>query len=114
VSGPPVRGAGRGRTAIGEGFVVANVLAGISDSVWDNLGVLIGLVACGSIGYQILREWQNPGPSSVSIWFVVGFLVVYTFWCLYGIRFGRRGIWLPNGVAAILQVLFAAAILMKG
>lgn len=93
---------------------MARVLAAISDSVWDNLGVLIGLVACGTIGYQILREWQNPGPSSVSIWFVAGFLVVYTFWCLYGIRFGRRGIWLPNGVAAVLQLLFAAVILMKG
>jgi len=114
MSGPSVRETGLDGKARGEGICVAKVLAAISDSVWDNLGVLIGLVACGTIGYQILREWQNPGPSSVSIWFVVGFLVVYTFWCLYGIRFGRRGIWLPNGVAAVLQVLFAAAILMKG
>jgi hypothetical protein len=49
----------------------------------------------------------------VSIWFVVGFLFVYVFWFLYGMRFGRRGIWLPNAVAAILQVLFAVVVLTK-
>jgi hypothetical protein len=50
----------------------------------------------------------------VSIWFVVGFLFVYAFWFCYGVRFGRRGIWLPNAVASVLQVLFAAAILARG
>lgn len=93
---------------------MARGLAAISDRAWDNSGVLVGLVACGTIGYQVVREWRDPAPSSVSLWFVVGFFFVYSFWCLYGIRFGRRGIWLPNGVAAILQVIFAAAILMKG
>jgi hypothetical protein len=43
----------------------------------------------------------------------LGFLFVYLFWFLYGVRFGRRGIWLPNAVAAVLQILFAAAIVAK-
>jgi uncharacterized protein with PQ loop repeat len=86
----------------------------LSDQAWDNLGVLVGVLACGTIGYQVLHEWRTPGPSSVSIWFAVGFLFVYVFWLCYGIKFGRRGIWLPNAVAAVLQVLFAAAILAKG
>ena len=85
----------------------------ITDRAWDNLGVLVGCVACGTIGYPVLREWRTSGPSSVSIWFVVGFLCVYAFWFLYGIKFGRRGIWLPNAVAAILQVLFVAAVLSR-
>lgn len=89
-------------------------LAVISDRAWDNLGVLVGVLACGTIGYQVLHEWRTPVPSSVSIWFVAGFLLVYVFWFFYGIRFGRRGIWLPNAVAAILQVMFAAAVLAKG
>ena len=89
-------------------------LAAIPDRVWDNLGVLFGVLACGTIGYQVLHEWRTSVPSSVSIWFVVGFLLVYVFWFFYGIRFGRRGIWLPNAVAAVLQVLFAAAVLAKG
>ena len=89
-------------------------LRAISDRAWDNLGVLVGVVACGSIGYQVLHEWRTSAPSSVSIWFVLGFLLVYLFWFLYGVRFGRRGIWLPNAVAAVLQVVFAAAVLVKG
>ena len=89
-------------------------LRALSDRAWDNLGVLVGVVACGSIGYQVLHEWRTSAPSSVSIWFVLGFLLVYLFWFLYGVRFGRRGIWLPNAVAAALQVLFAAAVLAKG
>jgi uncharacterized protein with PQ loop repeat len=92
---------------------VANGLRAISDRTWDNLGVLIGCLACGTIGYQVLQEWRTSAPSSVSIWFVSGFLLVYLFWFLYGVRFGRRGIWLPNAVAAALQVLFAAVILSK-
>lgn len=89
-------------------------LRALSDRAWDNLGVLVGVVACGTIGYQVFHEWRTTAPSSVSIWFVVGFLFVYLFWFLYGVRFGRRGIWLPNAVAGFLQVLFAAAILAKG
>ena len=85
----------------------------ISDTAWDNLGVLVGCLACGTIGYQVLHEWRTTAPSSVSIWFVVGFLFVYAFWFMYGIRFGRRGIWLPNAVAGILQVMFALVILTK-
>jgi uncharacterized protein with PQ loop repeat len=88
-------------------------LRALSDRTWDNLGVLVGVLACGTIGYQVFHEWRTPAPSSVSIWFVAGFLFVYVFWLLYGVRFQRRGIWLPNAVAAVLQVLFAAAILAK-
>jgi hypothetical protein len=89
-------------------------LRALSDRAWDDLGVLVGVLACGTIGYQVWHEWRTPAPSSVSVWFALGFLFVYAFWFLYGVRFGRRGIWLPNAVAAVLQVLFAATILMKG
>ena len=93
---------------------MASGLRALSDRTWDNLGVLVGVLACGTIGYQVRHEWRTSAPSSVSIWFVAGFLFVYLFWFLYGVRFGRRGIWLPNAVAAVLQVLFAAAVLAKG
>ena len=97
-----------------EGVSMRSRLRALSDTTWDNLGVLVGVLACGTIGYQVWHEWRTPVPSSVSVWFVLGFLFVYAFWFLYGVRFGRRGIWLPNAVAAVLQVLFAATILMKG
>ena len=92
---------------------MARGLQAMSDTAWDNLGVLIGGLACATIGHQVLYEWRAQAPSSVSIWFVGGFLVIYLFWFLYGVRFNRRGIWLPNAIAAILQVLFAAVILTK-
>lgn len=93
---------------------MASGLRAISDRAWDNLGVLVGVLACGTIGYQVLHEWRTSGPSSVSIWFVIGFLFVYVFWFLYGVRFRRRGIWMSNAAAAILQILFLAAVLAKG
>lgn len=85
----------------------------VSDRAWDNLGVLFGIVAVATIGYQVLHEWQTPGASSVSIWFVLGFLVIYFFWFLYGVRFRRRGIWLPNAMAVVLYALFAAVVFTK-
>jgi uncharacterized protein with PQ loop repeat len=88
-------------------------LRALSDTAWENLGVFFGCVACVTIGHQILHEWRATTPSSVSIGFVAGFLVIYVFWFLYGLRFGRRGIWLPNAVAVILQVVFAVVILTK-
>jgi uncharacterized protein with PQ loop repeat len=93
---------------------MASGLRALSDKTWDNLGVLVGVLACGTIGYQVLHEWRSPASSSVSIWFVAGFLVVYVFWFFYGVRFGRRGIWLANALAAVLQILFAAVVLAKG
>jgi hypothetical protein len=89
-------------------------LRALSDKAWDNLGVLVGVLACGTIGYQVFHEWRVSAPSSVSVWFVLGFLLVYSFWFVYGVRVARRGIWLPNAVAAILQLLFAAVVLAKG
>lgn len=90
-----------------------NALHRVSDASWESLGILFGAVACATIGHQVLHEWRTPGPSSVSIWFVAGFLFIYLFWFLYGVRFRRRGIWLPNAMAAVLQVLFALVVLLK-
>ncbi|HSK10509.1 MAG TPA: hypothetical protein VK911_13100 [Vicinamibacterales bacterium] len=89
-------------------------LDAVSERAWDNLGILFGVVAAATIGHQVLHEWRTPGPSSVSIWFVAGFLGIYFFWLLYGIRFRRRGIWLPNAMAVVLYALFGAIVLAKG
>lgn len=85
----------------------------MSESTWDNLGILFGVLASLAIGHQILHEWSMPGPSTVSMWFVGGFFGVYLFWFLYGVRFKRRGIWLPNAMAAVLQLVLAVIVLAK-
>jgi len=88
-------------------------LESLSDKTWDNLGVMFGFIACSAIARQVVHEWRIPERSSVSLWFVVGFLLVYMFWFLYGLRFARRGIWLPNVIAAGLQIVFALIIVAK-
>jgi hypothetical protein len=85
----------------------------MSDTVWDNLGVGFGCLACAAIAHQVRQEWRTPPPSSVSLWFVGGFFFIYLFWFLYGVRFGRRGIWLPNAIAVVLQLVFAVILLAK-
>lgn len=88
-------------------------LAGISDRTWDNLGVVFGFIACSAIARQVVHEWRIPEQSSVSLWFVVGFLLVYLFWFLYGLRFARRGIWLPNAIASGLQIVLMVIVVGK-
>jgi hypothetical protein len=88
-------------------------LEGLSDKAWDNLGVLFGFIACSAIARQVVHEWRIPERSSVSLWFVVGFLLVYLFWFLYGLRFARRGIWLPNAIASGLQIVLMVIVVSK-
>ncbi len=78
------------------------------------MGVVVGLFACLTITHQIWHEWSIPGPSSVSLTFVGGFFLIYGFWFLYGLRFSRMGIWLPNSIAICLQLLFAGLVIAKG
>ena len=93
---------------------MANALDVISERAWERLGISFGAVACAAIGHQVLHEWRTPGPSSVSLWFVAGFFVIYFFWFLYGVRFRRLGIWLPNALASAMYLVFAAVVLAKG
>ena len=81
---------------------------------WERAGVAMGLLACASIASQLVHELSSPSPSSLSWPFLLGFAVVYAFWCLYGLRFRRPAIWLSNGIASVLQVLLTAAAVLKG
>ena len=89
-------------------------LDAISERAWERLGMAFGAVACVTIGHQVVHEWRMPGPSSVSVGFPAGFFVIYFFWFLYGVRFRRLGIWLPNALASAMQIVFAVVILWKG
>ena len=81
---------------------------------WERAGVAMGLLGCGSIASQLVHEISSPAPSSLSLPFLLGFAVIYAFWCLYGLRFRRPAIWLANGIASVLQLLLAAAAVFKG
>jgi hypothetical protein len=85
----------------------------VGDVHWERLGVAMGLLACVSIGFQVFHEFSSPRPSSLSWLFVLGFALIYSFWFLYGLRFRRLAIWLPNAVAVLLQLLLAAGVALK-
>jgi hypothetical protein len=86
----------------------------VGDAQWERAGVVMGLLACASIASQLVHELSSPTPSSLSWPFLLGFAIVYAFWCLYGLRFRRPAIWLSNGIASLLQLLLTAAVVLKG
>lgn len=79
----------------------------VRDAHWERVGVLMGLLACVSIGSQVAHELASRVPSSLSWPFLSGFAVAYGFWFLYGLRFRRVAIWLPNGLAMLMQLALA-------
>ncbi len=86
----------------------------VRDRHWERAGVAMGLLACAAIASQLIHEIVSPTPSSLSWPFLLGFAIAYAFWCLYGLRFRRPAIWLANGIAAALQLLLTAAVVLKG
>ena len=89
------------------------LLSGIPDRYFETVGLLFGFAALGLILVQIAAEITSRKPTSLSVTYVLGFFLVYSFWTLYGIRFGRLAMWLTNGIAAILQLLLLAIMLLK-
>jgi hypothetical protein len=93
--------------------VIERSLDRVGDAVWERFGVAMGLVACASIGSQLAHELSSSRPSTLSWWFLGGFTLGYGFWFLYGLRFRRLAIWLPNGIAVLLQLTLAATVALK-
>ena len=92
---------------------IGRALARIGDAHWERAGLAMGLLACLSIGSQLIHELSSRTASSLSWPFLLGFAFVYGFWFLYGLRFHRVAIWLSNGVAVILQLLLTALVVAR-
>ena len=93
--------------------IVAKWLSATSPKAWEATGTAFGLFACSAIVSQIYQEWRSSLPSSLSTYYLVGFAIIYLYWFAYGVRFGHVGVWLPNMVAALLQIVLAAMILWQ-
>jgi uncharacterized protein with PQ loop repeat len=85
----------------------------IPDNVFEVAGTIVGLSASMFIAIQIHSELSNDKPSTLSICYVCGFMVIFLFWTIYGVRFKRIAIWLTNGIATLLQVVLLAVTLFK-
>lgn len=81
-----------------------NFLNSISPAVFEAIGTLAGLAACTVLLIQIIKEYKNPEKSSMSMAFIVGWIFIYLFWELYGIRFNAIAMYITNAIAIVLQV----------
>ena len=90
------------------------VLARIPDRWFEISGICVGFIGWASIASQIVKELNTPGPSSLAVLNIVGFLIIFSFWLVYGLRFRRFAVWFPNVVAILLQATLLVILLGKG
>ena len=88
-------------------------LQNIPDKYFEIAGIGFGLLASVSIATQIHAEYTTETPSTVSVIYVLGFLIIFLFWTLYGFRFKRSALWITNGIAVLMQALLLLVILLK-
>jgi hypothetical protein len=85
----------------------------IPEKYYEIAGTGFGLLASVSIATQIYAEYSTDTPSTVSPLYLSGFLVIFMFWTIYGLRFKRAALWLTNGIAVVMQALLLLVILLK-
>ncbi len=62
---------------------------------------------------QMVKEWRDKKPSSLAVSYVIGWLFIFIFWLLYGIRFRAMALWLTNSIAVVLQAGLIFAVFRK-
>jgi hypothetical protein len=85
----------------------------IPEKYFEAAGTVFGLFASVAIGTQILAECRTDAPSTVSVLYAAGFLAIFLFWTLYGVRFRRVALWLTNGIAVAMQLLLLIVTVLK-
>lgn len=89
------------------------MLQRIPEKYFEMAGTVFGLIACFSIAAQVYKEFFTSTPSTISLVYSTGFLIIFLFWALYGIRFKRPALWLTNGLAVLIQSLLLVIIMQK-
>ena len=90
-----------------------NVLQFIPEPIFEAIGICAGLTACIVVAIQVWKEYKSTLPSSLSMGYVIGWVFIYAFWGLYGIRFETIALWLTNGIAVILQIALCMIVIKK-
>jgi uncharacterized protein with PQ loop repeat len=89
------------------------ILSRIPERHFEVAGTVFGVLASVTIAAQVHAEYSTSAPSTVSTVYATGFLVIFGFWTLYGIRFNRVALWLTNGIAVLVQSILLLVIVMK-
>lgn len=79
-------------------------LQSIPESLFEIIGFSIGFFVCFITAVQIIKEYKSKHSSSLSPGYVVGWLFVYSFWAIYGLRFEAIALWTTNSLALFLQI----------
>ncbi|MCB0602396.1 MAG: hypothetical protein KDC28_14260 [Saprospiraceae bacterium] len=82
-------------------------------SYFETVGTFVGLFACSMIALQVIREWRIKTPSSLSLGYLIGWILIFFFWWLYGIRFNTFAILVSNAIAMTLQTILLVVVLRK-
>ena len=90
-----------------------NFLDFISPVLFETIGIIAGLSGCMMIFVQVIKEYRSPEKSSLSMVFLIGFILIYLFWALYGIRFQTIALLITNSVAMILQSTLLIVVIRK-
>jgi uncharacterized protein with PQ loop repeat len=80
------------------------MLQSIPESIFETLGLLIGLFVCVITALQMIKEYKSKGKSSLSMGYVLGWVMVYAFWLLYGVRFEAIALSITNFLALFIQI----------
>ena len=86
------------------------MLTKISENVFEAMGTVVGLLASLSIAAQIYAEVLSQAPSTLSTLYASGFLLIFMFWTMYGLRFKRPALWITNGLATLMQIVLLVVI----
>lgn len=76
-----------------------------SERFWDITGVGFGALGCFAILGQIYSEFVRKGGTSLSAFYLIGYLLIFGFWLLYGLRFKRPAIIITNGLCVVFQLI---------
>lgn len=85
----------------------------IPKTIFEAVGIIAGVGVSFIIISQILKEYRSQQESTLTLGFLFGWLFIYSFWCLYGIRMGTLAIWTTNGLAFVLQLVLCVIVLRK-
>lgn len=85
----------------------------IPASSFEFIGIIAGLAGCFVILIQLIKEYKSDKPSSLSSTFLIGWLLIYAFWGLYGIRFETIALSLTNAIAVVIQTSLCIVVLKK-
>ncbi|KZN40803.1 MULTISPECIES: hypothetical protein [Pseudoalteromonas] len=82
-----------------------------NERYWDFAGILFGGIGAFALLGQLLNEINRHGESTLSMTFLFGYVVVFMFWLLYGVRFKRPAIVLTNLACLALQSMIVVVVI---